>query len=130
VTLKNLIAIGLLLFGTTFLWMTASLAGKQPPPTGTAWTLTNILCYAAIIGFAASAWAVFKEYSWWETATLLSGIVGLIAVVPFIIGQRQLEAGFSDMGVQINLWLHLLGSLAAIAIAIVPFAHDWVERRL
>ena len=129
-TFKNVFAIGLFLFGTTFLWMTAAMAGKTPPPTGTAWTITNILCFAAIIGFSIAAWAVFKEYAWWETAALLSAIVGLVAVVPFVVAQGQLDVGFGDLGVQINLWLHILGSAAVIAIAVLPAARDWVERRL
>jgi hypothetical protein len=33
-TFKNLAALGLFLFGTTFLWMTASFAGRVPPPSG------------------------------------------------------------------------------------------------
>jgi hypothetical protein len=73
---------------------------------------------------------VFKEYTWWETAALLSGIVGLIAVVPFVVAQSQLDVGVGDLGAQINLWLHILGSAAVIAIAVLPSAHDWVERRL
>ena len=129
-TFRNVFALGLFLFGTTFLWMSAAMAGKTPPPTGTAWTLTTILCYVAIIGYAIAAWAVFKQYSWWETVALLSGIVGLIAVVPFIVAQSQLDVGFGDLGVQINLWIHILGSAAVIAIAVVPGAHDWVMRRL
>jgi hypothetical protein len=32
--------------------------------------------------------------------------------------------------VQINLWMHILGSMAVIAIVLLPFAHDWVTRRL
>jgi hypothetical protein len=129
-TLRNLVALGLFLFGTTFLWMTAAMAGKTPPPTGIAWTLTNILAYIAIIGFTIAAWAVFKQYSWWETAALLSGIVGLVTVVPFIVGQSQLEVGFGDLGVQINLWMHILGSAAVIAIVLLPAAHGWVTQRL
>jgi hypothetical protein len=72
---------------------------------------------------------VFKQYSWWETAALVSGIVGLVAVVPFIVGQSQLEVGFGDLGVQINLWMHILGSAAVIAIVLLPAAH-WVTQRL
>ncbi|HZA71545.1 MAG TPA: hypothetical protein VE476_01390 [Propionibacteriaceae bacterium] len=72
---------------------------------------------------------MFKQYSWWETAALVSGIVGLVAVVPFIVGQSQLEVGFGDLGVQINLWMHILGSAAVIAIVLLPAAH-WVTQRL
>jgi hypothetical protein len=64
-----------------------------------------------------------QEYSWRETATLVSAIVGLVAVVPFIVAQSQLDVGLGDLGVQINLWLHILGSAAVIAIAVPPAAH-------
>lgn len=113
-TFRNLIAVGLFLFGTTFLWMTAAMAGKTPPPGGTAWTITNVLAYVAIAGFAIAAWGVFKQYSWWETAAVLSGVVGLGAVVPFVVGQSQLDVGFGDSGVQINLWIHILVDFATI----------------
>jgi hypothetical protein len=129
-TFRNLVALGLFLFGTTFLWMTAAMAGKTPPPSGTAWTLANALAYVAVIGFAIAAWAVFKQYSWWEPAAVASGGVGLAAVVPFIVGQSQLDVGFGDLGVQINLWMHILGSAAVIAIVLLPAAHDWVTRRV
>jgi hypothetical protein len=33
-------------------------------------------------------------------------------------------------GVQINLWMHILGSAAVVAIVVLPVAHDWVTRRL
>jgi hypothetical protein len=129
-TFKNLVAIGLFLFGSTFLWMTAAMAGKTPPPSGKAWTLANILSYVAVVGFMIAAWAVFKQYSWWETAALLSAVVGLVAVVPFVVGQSQLDIGLGDLGVQISLWMHILGSAAVIAIVLVPVAHGWVTERL
>jgi hypothetical protein len=110
--------------------MTAAMAGKTPPPSGTAWTLANVLAYVAVIGFAIAAWAVVKQYSWWEAAAVASGVVGLVAIVPFMVGQSQLDVGFGDLGVQINLWMHILGSAAVIAIVLLPAAHDWVARRL
>jgi hypothetical protein len=73
---------------------------------------------------------VYKQYAWWDTAALVSGIVGLVAVVPFVVGQSQLDVRFGDLGVQINLWMHILGSAAVTAIVLLPGAHDWVARRL
>ena len=61
-----------------------------------------------------------------ETAAVVSGIAGLVTVVSFVAGQSQLDAGFADFGEQINLWMHILGSAAVIAIVLVPVAHDWV----
>jgi hypothetical protein len=66
----------------------------------------------------------------WEATAVVSGIVGLVAVVPFIVGQSQLDIGFGDLGVQINLWMHIVGSAALIAIVLLPTAHDWVTQRL
>jgi len=42
--------------------------------------MVNGLTLAAA-GFTVTAWAVFKEYSWWHTGALLSAIVGLVAEV-------------------------------------------------
>lgn len=129
-TFRNMLAIGLFLFGSTFLWMTASMAGKAVPPKGLAWTVTNILAFMAVIGFSVMAWAVFKQYPWWTTAGLVSGIIGLAAVVPFVVGQSQLDTGLGDLGVQINLWMHALGSAAAIAAALMPAIRSWITDRL
>ena len=127
---RNLFAVGLFLFGTTYLWMTASFAGKASPPTGRVWTLENILAIGALAGFTIAAWGAFKHQSYWETVAMVSAVIGLVAVVPFVIGLRQAGLPFADLGVQINLWMHLLGSAAIIAIARVPVLHDFVAHRL
>jgi ABC-type uncharacterized transport system permease subunit len=129
-TFRNILAIGLFLFGSTFLWMTASMAGKAVPPKGIAWTLANVLAFTAVIGFSVTAWAVFKQYPWWTTAALVSGIAGLAAVVPFVVGQSQLDSGLGDPGVQINLWMHVLGSAGTIAAAVIPALRSWITDRL
>jgi len=104
--------------------------GRQYPGAGgTAWTLTTVLVYVAVIGLVVAAWGMFKQYSWWETAEVVPGIAGLVAVVSFVAGQSQLDAGFADLGVQINRWMHILGCAAVTAIVLVPVAHDWVTRR-
>jgi hypothetical protein len=129
-TFKNLVAIGLFLFGSTFLWMTPAFAGRTSPPTGLAWTLVNILALAAVAGFTIAAWAVFKQYSWWGPMTLVSAIIGLAAVIPFILGLLQIGVGFADLGVQINLWMHLVGSAAAGTVVLLPNVHTWVVHHL
>jgi hypothetical protein len=129
-TFKNLLAVALFLFGSTFLWMTPAFAGRTPPPTGPAWTLVNILALAAVAGFTIAAWAVFKQYSWWGPVTLVSAIIGLVAVIPFVIGVLQIGTGLADLGIQINLWMHLLGCVAAVAVVGLPDLHTWVAHRL
>jgi hypothetical protein len=129
-TLKNLVALGLFLFGSTFLWMTPAFAGQTSPPTGMAWTLVNVLALVAVAGFTVAAWAVFKQHAVWAPITLASAIVGLVAVIPFVVGVSRIGPGFTDLGVQINLWMHVLGSLAAIAVVVLPGLHTWVVHRL
>ena len=88
------------------------------------------LALAAVAGFTVAGWAVFKTYSWWPTVALLSAVVGLIAAVPFVVGLRQIRVALTDPGVQINLWLHLLGSAVVVAMTLVPAVRDWVVHRL
>ena len=40
---------------------------------------------------AASGWGVFKELSWWEPVAVASSVVGLIAVVPYVVGLIQIK---------------------------------------
>jgi hypothetical protein len=129
-TFKNLLAIGVFLFGSTFLWMTPAFAGKTPPPTGAAWTVVNVLALVAVAAFTVTAWAVFKEYSWWWTAAIVSAAVGLLAVIPFVFALRQIDMPLADMGVQINLWMHVLGSALVLSALTVPSIHDSVVSRL
>jgi len=129
-TFKNIVAIGLFLFGTTFLWMTASFTGRTPPPEGGIWTVENILALIAVIGFSAAGWGVFRELAWWETAAVASATVGLIAIIPYVLGLSQIGVGFADPGVQINLAMHVLGSAAVLALVLVPAVHGWLTARL
>jgi hypothetical protein len=129
-TFKNVLAIGLFLFGTTFLWMTPAFAGQTPPPTGAAWSVVNVFALVAVAGFTVTAWAAFKEYRWWWTAAILSASVGLMAVIPFVIALRQIDMPLADVGVQINVWMHVLGSGLVLATLFVSNIHDFVVSRL
>jgi hypothetical protein len=128
-TFRNLVALALFLFGTTFLWMTASFTGRTPTPDGPVWTIENVLSLVAVVLFSVAAWAVWKDLSWWEPVTLIAGIVGLVSVGPFVVGIVGLD-GFADGGVQINLWMHVLGSAAVMGIVLLPLGHEWITQRL
>ena len=128
-TFRNLTAVGLFLFGTTFLWMTASFAGKTPPPEGAVWTIENVLAICAIVAFSAAAWGVFKDLSWWDPVALTGAIIGLVAVVPYVVGISGI-GGFADLGVEINLVMHVVGSAAVMAVVLIPSVHDWFARSL
>jgi hypothetical protein len=119
-TFKNVFAVGLFLFGTTFVWMTASFAGKTPPPTGAAWSLENVLALVAVVGFSVAAWGVFKDLSWWEP----------VAVIPYTVGLSASDIGYADSGVQINLALHAVGSGLVLLLIWVPAMRDALTTRL
>ena len=126
---KNWIALGLFLFGSTFLWMTRDFLANPREGSGVLWSIIQVLTLVAIIGFAVAAWGVFKEASWWEPVAIASAIVGLAALVPYVIGVRQVgDAG--DAGVQMNIAIHAVGIAAVFVSVLVPVVHDWVARRI
>src|SRR5687767_10017902 len=126
---KNLVALALFLFGSTFLWMTRDFLATPRQGTGALWSLVQVLVLVAIVGFTVAAWVVFKEASWWEPVAVASAIVGLAALVPYVIGVRQIgDAG--DAGVQMNIAIHAVGVAAVFVVVLVPVIHEWVARRI
>jgi hypothetical protein len=126
---KNWIALGLFLFGSTFLWMTRDFLANPREGSGVLWSIIQVLTLVAIVGFAVAAWGVFKEASWWEPVAITSAIVGLAALVPYVIGVRQVgDAG--DAGVQMNIAIHAVGIVAVFVVVLVPVIHDWIVRKI
>jgi hypothetical protein len=128
--MRTFAAVAMFLFGSTFLWLTASFAGRATPPSGTAWTTTNATALVAVAGFTVAAWGLYRDHEWWQVVAVASAVVGLVAVVPFLIGMRQIDANVADLGVQINIWMHVLGAALVVALVRVPALADWFGGRL
>lgn len=128
-TFKNWVALGFLVFGSTFLWMTRDFLANPRAASGTVWSVVQVLVLAAIVGFTLAAAVVFKEATWWEPVALVSAIVGLTALVPYLIGIRQV-GGAGDAGVQMNVAIHALGVVAVFVVVLVPIVHDWIAKRI
>ncbi len=126
---KNWMAIGLFLFGSTFLWMTRDFLADRRVGTGIVWSIVQVLVFVAIAGFAVAAWGVFKEASWWETSALASAIVGVVALIAYGIGIVQV-GDQGDAGVQINIAVHVLGLAAVLAVVLLPAVHTWIDKRI
>jgi hypothetical protein len=94
-TFRNILAIGVFLFGTTFLWMTPTFLPKGSSATGAIWIVVQALTFAAIIGFTIAAWGIFKATGWWEQVAIGSAIVGIVAVIPYWIGASDVGAADS-----------------------------------
>lgn len=125
-TFRNVFALALFLFGTTFLWLTAAYIGNKNDAKGAMWIVVQAGTILVIIGFTAGAWGVFKDASWWEPIAIVSAIVGLIVLIPYWIGASSVSA--SNMGT--NLAYHALGSVAVLVILLLPLAHDWLLSRI
>lgn len=124
--MKIFLAIVIFLFGTTFWWMSSFMTGQAETPRQWSWTLTNALVVLSVVACTVTAWAILQRHGWWTSAAVVSGVVGLLAVGAFILAQRTLDVGFRDLGVQINLWMHLVGSVMLIGIALLPSLRSWV----
>jgi hypothetical protein len=129
-TFKNLAALAMFLFGTTFVWMTAAFSGQDPAPKGGAWTVESVLALAAVAGFTVAAWGLFKGDAWWESVAIISALAGLVSVIPYGVNVNQMEGGFADPGVQINLAMHLVGSVIVLLVVLVPSAEHWFTAHL
>src|SRR5688572_7505253 len=128
-SLKNWVALGLFLFGSTFLWMTRDFLANPREGIGALWSVVQVLVLVTIIGFTVAAWALFKEAPWWEAVAIASAIVGLAALVPYVVAVRQVGDG-GDTGVQMNIAIHAMGIAGVFVMAVVPVVHDWIVRRI
>jgi peptidoglycan/LPS O-acetylase OafA/YrhL len=115
-TRRNVAAATLLVYASTFLWMTSAFAGTKKPPGGATWAIANAGALASLALFTLAAWGVFKSRSWWERAASAAAIVGLAALVPY--GLAASTTGVSGPG--LNSAIHIIGSAAVLLILLVP----------
>lgn len=119
-TRRNVIAVTLLVYGSTFLWMTASFAGTSAPPGGAMWMIANVGALVSLALFTLAAWALFRSKWWWERAAVAGAIVGLATLVPYWI------AASSTPEPGLNKPIHIVGSAAVLLVLLVPA----LERRM
>jgi peptidoglycan/LPS O-acetylase OafA/YrhL len=121
-TRRNVTAVTLLVYASTFLWMTAWYAGTKKSPGGTTWAIANVGALASLVLFTLAAWGVFKSRPWWERAAAAGAIAGLAALVPY--GIAASSTGVSGPG--LNSAMHPVGSAAVLLVVLVPA----LERRM
>lgn len=126
---KNWVALGFVVFGSTFLWVTRDFLADRRAGTGVVWSVVQVLALLAIVAFAVAGWVVFRGGSWWEGAALASAIVGVAALVPYVIGIVRIGSQ-GDGGVLMNIAIHLLGLAVVFAVVLIPVVHEWVSRRI
>jgi peptidoglycan/LPS O-acetylase OafA/YrhL len=118
----NVAAATLLVYASTFLWMTSAFAGTKKPPGGATWATATVGALASLTLFTLAAWGLFKSRSWWERTASAGAVVGLAALVPY--GLAASTTGVSGPG--LNSTVHIIGSAAVLLVLLVPA----LERRM
>ena len=119
-TRRNVAAATLLVYASTFVWMTSAFAGTKTPPGGAMWATATVGALASLALFTLAAWGVFRSKGWWERAASAGAIVGLATLVPYWIAASSTpEPGLSKP-------IHILGSAAVLLVLLVPA----LERRM
>jgi hypothetical protein len=127
-TFRNMLAIAVFLFATTFLWMMPLFIG--PKATGALWNVAQVLGFLAIIGFTATAWGIFTAAGWWEPVAIVSGVIGVAATIPYAIAAPSLPTGGDPLSLGINIAMHALGSAAVVAALLVAPIEHWIAGRI
>ena len=125
--MRTAVAICVFLFGTTFLWLTPVMSGKQADVSGTRWAVVQVLVWLSIIGFTAAAWEILRSHDWWVPVIAGSAVLGVAATVMYVIAGRGVP-GIANFGS--NVAIHLSVSLVIlIAIATAPL-REAISQRL
>jgi hypothetical protein len=124
VSWRNLGALALFLYGTSFLWLTAAFAGTGTPASGTAWTVTQLLVIATIGGFSVAAWGIYKATSWWERLAVGSAIFGFVPLIPYwLAASRVVGGGTVAQGVV----SHVVGNALVLLLLLMPSPRHWIQ---
>lgn len=121
-TIRNMGGVALLLFGSTFLWLTPAFATRGIPTTGALWSITRVLALATLFGFTVATWGLFQKASWWEAAAVASAVVGSVVLIPYWLAAHQ--AGETTPG--FNVLIHALGNVGVFVLLLVPTLERWV----
>ena len=124
VSWRTLGALALLLYGTSFLWLTAAFAGTGTPASGTAWTVTQLLVIATIGGFSVAAWGIYKATSWWERLAIGSAIFGFAPLIPYWLAASAVVGGGT---VAQGVVSHVVGNALILLLLLMPSPRHWIE---
>ena len=122
-SIRNLGGVSLLLFGSTFLWITPMFAASDIDTSGSAWAATGILAAATILGFTTATWGLFRCFSWWEMFAVLSAVLRLVTLAPYWVAADASSVANPVFDVVI----HAAGSAGVLLLLRVPRLELWVH---
>jgi hypothetical protein len=122
-SIRNVGGASMLLFGTTFLWVTPMFAASDVETSGMAWAATGVLAAATIGSFTVATWGLFRRASWWETLAALSAVVGLVTLLPYWVAADS--SGVANP--VFDVVVHAAGSAGVLVLLRVPRLEHWVH---
>jgi hypothetical protein len=122
-SIRNIGGVSLLLFGTTFLWLSPVYAAADIDTSGVAWAITGALAGAVLVGFTAATWGLFRRAAWWERLATISAIAGLATLVPYWVAANASGVANPPFDVAI----HALGCAGVLVLLRVPRLEHWVH---
>lgn len=120
--IRNIGGVALLLFGTTFLWITPAFASAGISTEGIMWTITQILALATLAGFLAATWGLFRRDRWWHSVAVGSAILGLITLAPYLVA--AVTSG--ETTPWFTAAILALGCGGVLTLLLVPRLDQWV----
>lgn len=121
-TIRNVGGASLLLFGSTYLWLTPAFVAPGHDSGGALWGITLVLALTALFGFTVATWGLFRNADWWERLATASAVVGLVVLLPYEIAARQ--AG--EPAPEFNVLIHLLGAAGVLTLLRTKKLERWV----
>jgi len=122
-TIRNLGGVALLLFGSTFLWLTPAFATQGISTKGAWWSVTQVLALVTVAGFTVATWGLFTMAPWWEAVAIAAAVVGLLVLVPYWIAAHN--AG--ETTPWFNVLVHAVGDAGVLILLLVPTLELWVQ---
>jgi hypothetical protein len=122
-SVRNVGGVSLLLFGTTFVWLTPMFAAADVDTTGAAWATVAVLAAATIIGFTVATWGLFRRTEWWEPLAVACAVAGLVTLVPYWIA--AVSSGVADP--VFDVVIHAAGSFGVLLLLRLPRLERWVH---
>lgn len=122
-TIRSIGGVALFLFGTTFAWITPEFVTAGLKTTGALWSTIRIVALVTVAGFTVATWGLFQRAAWWETVAVISAVVGLLALVPYLVAAR--EAGETNPG--FTALIIALGGVGVLVLLLVPPLERWVS---
>lgn len=120
-------AVGLFLFGSTFLWFMPSFLGTGTTVDGAIWSVIQLLVLVTVISYAGAAWGLYKATAWWRPMAIGASILGAVVLPLWWIAASSI-AGVANLAA--NLALHATGVAVLLVGLLVPSLAGGLDRRL